>query len=180
MKTIREFLAQRPSGPLYHYTDAAGLLGIFGRKEIWASDALHMNDAKEYRHAEEVLREELENRLQNATSSPEDKRIYQRALGAQPLHFGIGPMYVASFSAKGDQLSQWRAYCHGGNGFSVGFDFSDLSNALGKTRFRLIKCVYDRDEQRELIAAYLNLALRGVRRVERWGQKGGRLHVKVG
>jgi hypothetical protein len=29
--------------------------------------------------------------------------------------------FVSSFSERGDQLSQWRAYCPGGKGYSLGF-----------------------------------------------------------
>ena len=50
--------------------------------------------------------------------------------------------FVASFSENGDQLSQWRAYCPKGNGFSIGFRYSDLSYLLKTTGFRLVKCIY--------------------------------------
>ncbi len=35
--------------------------------------------------------------------------------------------FVASFSENGDDLTQWRAYCPGGVGFSIGFDSEALN-----------------------------------------------------
>lgn len=35
--------------------------------------------------------------------------------------------FVASFSENGDDLSQWRAYCPGGAGFSIGFNTEALN-----------------------------------------------------
>lgn len=35
--------------------------------------------------------------------------------------------FVVSFSENGDDLSQWRAYCPGGAGFSIGFDTKALN-----------------------------------------------------
>src|SRR4051812_28618094 len=35
---------------LYHYTDAAGLLGIVRDRKIWLTDFRYMNDAMEFRH----------------------------------------------------------------------------------------------------------------------------------
>jgi hypothetical protein len=63
MAFVREFLLQRPLGILYHYTNAGGLLGILEQKEIWASSALHLNDATEIRFAFDLLRRKLGKRL---------------------------------------------------------------------------------------------------------------------
>ena len=57
--SVWSFLRQRPPGPLFHYTDANGLLGILEHKEIWATDALHLNDAQEFKHALSLLQTEL-------------------------------------------------------------------------------------------------------------------------
>lgn len=173
MRSIRKFLRQRPEGTLYHYTDAAGLLGIFTGKEIWASDPLHLNDARELRHAQSVLLSEFAARAADPTTPQEDRSIYLRA---SEYHRRPRPPYVAmthvvSFSVNGDQLSQWRAYCPRGNGFSIGFALSDLKRALEPSRYRLVKCVYDRDEQQELIKALCDYTIRGLRRVARLKEK---------
>lgn len=155
MKSIREFLLQRPDGPLYHYTTASGLLGMLERKEIWASSALHLNDAKVFQHAHNLLKGELRKRLhdvaQAAALSPEWKGLYRE--WEDESSTTDPDVYVVSFSTEGNQLSQWRAYCRDGNGFSIGFGLPDLAYARATSNFHLVKCVYDPAEQGQLIDA---------------------------
>ena len=178
METVSTFLSQKPCGPLYHYTDARGLLGIFERKEIWASDALHLNDAKERSHAGEVLVDQLGARVSDGTISVAER---DALLGALRYHQTVDPLgvssdYVASLSENGDQLSQWRAYCPQGNGFSLGLSTSDLGYVIGQTRFRLVKCVYDPEQQRALIRAMMKYFLpRGLG----WRESSPRARIEV-
>lgn len=44
---------------VFHYTDAAGLLGIIGKMEIWCTHIFYLNDSLEYRIAEQAYRDEL-------------------------------------------------------------------------------------------------------------------------
>ena len=37
MASVKEILSRQPPEILYHYTGQEGLLGIIGKKEIWAS-----------------------------------------------------------------------------------------------------------------------------------------------
>lgn len=46
-------------GVLYHYTDAAGLLGILEYRELWATETRCMNDAQEVEYAARVVAEDL-------------------------------------------------------------------------------------------------------------------------
>ena len=48
-----------PPAILYHYTTQQGLLGIIRDKEIWASHTQYLNDAREFRHALDLIKEEL-------------------------------------------------------------------------------------------------------------------------
>ena len=54
--------AERRAGPppaLYHYTDAAGLLGIVTHGELWASNAAFLNDTTELLNIQGVLKDVL-------------------------------------------------------------------------------------------------------------------------
>jgi hypothetical protein len=49
---------------------------------------------------------------------------------------------VLSLSEMGDQLSQWRAYCPGGNGYALGFGQSNAIFASARQHsFDLVHCV---------------------------------------
>ena len=159
LKSVREFLSQRPSGPLYHYTDANGLLGILQEKELWASNALYLNDAREVAHGMNLLSEEIKGLLSVAVSLPKELKEAIEDWQESSRDAVGGPL-VISFSEHPDQLSQWRAYCRGGSGFSIGFGLGDLEYASSASQFRLVKCVYAPSEQAELIGAvvrYLRL-----------------------
>jgi hypothetical protein len=62
---------------------------------------------------------------------------------------------VASFSAVGDDLSQWRGYCPNGTGHSLGFVREDLVAEAAEHGFSLARCLYGEAEQREAIIRVL-------------------------
>jgi hypothetical protein len=154
MASVREFLAQRPSGPLYHYTNATGLLGILQEKELWASNALHLNDAQEVARGVNLLSDEVAKFIAAAVSFPTDMRESIENLRQNFREAVEGPLIV-SFSENPDQLGQWRAYCGSGNGFSIGFGPDDLEYATSSSKFLLVRCVYTPSEQAELITAVI-------------------------
>jgi hypothetical protein len=58
-EVLKQFSSDVPD-ELFHYTDAAGLIGILANKgELWASDARCMNDTRELEHGNELLRQAL-------------------------------------------------------------------------------------------------------------------------
>jgi|WetSurMetagenome_2_1015567.scaffolds.fasta_scaffold00408_21 hypothetical protein len=69
-------------------------------------------------------------------------------------------IYVQSFSAKKDDLSQWRGYCPQGNGFCIGFRKIMLSS--DKENIILNECVYDSDTQKEMVSTDINLQLENI------------------
>lgn len=50
---------------------------------------------------------------------------------------------MGSLSEAKDVLSQWRAYCPNGGGFSIGFDRGLIERQANKQDFCLLKCEYD-------------------------------------
>ena len=63
---------------------------------------------------------------------------------------------MTCFSEHGDLLSQWRAYCSKGDGYSISFDERHLQHIGEADGFRLLKCVYDPVEQRRLCQALID------------------------
>lgn len=125
--------ANAPSSPLYHYTDASGLLGIVKNQEIWFTNIFHLNDNDELsyglRLAINMLRKIIDGSQSNEVRffceffSDFVKRNYGTLFG----------FYVASFSMARDDLGQWRAYAANGKGFALGlsptlFDTQDKKN----------------------------------------------------
>lgn len=144
-----------PKVPLYHYTSAAGLIGILNTRSIWASSVHCLNDSAEMQHATALLNDLLLHKLRHERGPWND--LYGALLEALP-EFAEFQILVASFSEKGDLLSQWRAYCREGDGFSVGFSPDFLGERAKAQNFLLAKCVYDLEQQKRICLDLINQA----------------------
>jgi hypothetical protein len=111
---------------LYHYTDAAGLIGILnpswpsemthpepGSALLRASDVRYMNDNRELRFGADLLAQRLR---EDAQANPDEMGDVFGLL-ADRLSAGLfAPdsrhrrAFAACFCADGDLLSQWRGY----------------------------------------------------------------------
>lgn len=162
MEIINKIKSQKNKKPIYHYTSQSGLIGIIRNKSIWATDIFYLNDAQEFNYALDLLRDELQwlldqiNRGELGDIEKEGafaKQIYEliNLSIREPILDYKYHVFVCSFSEKDDLLSQWRAYCPNGSGFSIGFTYSQLQNAIEKYGFWLSKCIYNREDQKNAI-----------------------------
>jgi hypothetical protein len=161
---LNDVLAHTPSGPLYHYTTQAGLIGIFKNKEIWATHTQYLNDRSEFRHAMLMMRTEVGTLLDDAATeegSARERVLKDIQKELELPHEGTN-VCVCSFSENGDSLSQWRAY-GGSSGYAIGFDGARLKERAGVPNARtgaqdwvLAPCIYKRDRQIELVRALVD------------------------
>ncbi len=133
----------KPEGPLYHYTDQNGLLGIIQDRSIRATHLRYLNDTSEGRIVFQVLLDELNRRVnsdammlsfgmepvkRSGKIECEDEEIFSQ--GVSMLSWVTSQdVFVTSFSEKGNLLSQWRAYAGASGGYSIGFSRSYLRAA---------------------------------------------------
>jgi hypothetical protein len=163
MGSVREILERQPPPILYHYTTAAGLLGILKSKEIWATHTQYLNDAREFRHAVSLVKTELEAMLEGARTSLETAFLKEMQEAVSDSLEGIN-VCVCSFSEVGDQLSQWRAYGGGAGGFSIGFLGRAIKAATEREHSWLVPCLYDEEPQRVLVQNLLQDVLDELKR----------------
>lgn len=110
---------------LYHYTDAGGFAAIVQQGLLRATDIRFLNDPLELRYAWEALLAALETAK---AEKPEYSEAYDAALQAISMTNAIDPdaiedrIFSTSFSADGDELSQWRSYADDAKGVALGFD----------------------------------------------------------
>jgi hypothetical protein len=125
---------------LYHYTDQKGLLGILQNKCIWATHLRYLNDTSEGKIVSQIVLDELNSRLNSDAMmqffgmSPikrsgkiecEDEEIFNQGVTISSW-VTSQDVFVTSFSAEGNLLSQWRAYSDRSGGYSIGFSRSYL------------------------------------------------------
>lgn len=134
---------------IYHYTTSLGLLGILGSGEIWTTKIHYLNDTSELTLGLKYIEDEINSQLEdkNRTRSIEELKELR---DVQSGLYGVN-VSVASFTEKGDQLSQWRGYSKVGDAYSLGFDGNKLNDyILGKDGFYFIPCIYNEEDHRLL------------------------------
>jgi Protein of unknown function (DUF2971) len=159
MDILKEMFSKVPNKTIYHYTSQSGLLGIITTKTIWATNIHYLNDASEFQVAVQLARGKIPDLIKaTREEDAEFLRELDRRLSVI-MGFNLRSIYVCSFSSNGNLLSQWRSYCPDGNGFSIGFDYSQLHARLQRQGFRIARCVYDPQAQSEMIQQFLVSAL---------------------
>ncbi|MGV0792114.1 DUF2971 domain-containing protein [Mycolicibacterium sp. XJ1819] len=139
---------------LYHYTDIFGLDGIYRRGELWATNALYLNDTSELNLGlivveRQLLKQQLDLTRKNLERFKEGQEDLPGLDELKTLHEivnearRLSECYVVSLSENGDQLSQWRAY--GKDGYCIGFSAEALQRALD-TSFKMAKVRYHEDD----------------------------------
>jgi len=140
---------------LYHYTTLEGLLGILESRVLWATSIRHLNDSSEFRYTVDLVRDVILDIPRGASGA------YGRSL--DPFREALsgmeeGTVYVSSFSAAPDLLSQWRAYGQPGIGVALGVRTTDLAQVAALSAYTLERCEYDRDRQVAILQAALEAA----------------------
>ena len=160
MVSVKNILFRQPPEILYHYTGQKGLLGIIGKKEIWASHTQYLNDQREFRHAMGLVRDELSQMARQADT--QTGPFVEEMNQGMHDHDGLESINVCvcSFSEAGDILSQWRAYGDGVAKFSIGFSGALLRQVSDQMDSWLVPCLYREGEQRALVRALLEDVLK--------------------
>lgn len=146
---LADILARVRPPLLHHYASPDGLIGMVRNKEIWASNIAFLNDSKEVGHAVDYAKNAIENKIQRGGLCKSEVEILNS------MHGWAGRAakryYVASFSEDGNLLSQWRAYCPPGGGYSVGVPSAQLLSMAQEQGFTLAPCVYDHRMQSTIV-----------------------------
>jgi hypothetical protein len=139
--------------PLYHYTSAAGLLGMLEKKALWCTQLNFSNDAVESTYARGLIAEvmrEYEGIVPTPVSAYSPDPDLRKDLSSLDMPL----VFTFSLSEAGDELSQWRGYCPTG-GYSIQFDPKQLNAMLKKENLSIGKCVYEREDQIKFIRKHI-------------------------
>jgi hypothetical protein len=109
---------------VYHYTTVDTMTRIVTSGRIWATSISYLNDSSEGEHFLRMIRRRLPDLL--AQYQLPDTVLRELDSAAQTVE---RRPFIASFSAEGDSLPQWRSYCPRGNGVAIGFRVGCLTRA---------------------------------------------------
>ena len=158
-----------PDTILWHYTNGQALLQIVDSMSIFSTQISCLNDATELRYASRLFQEALADLRNTIGADAAALKFLDGALSyfTENPEFpaqAVVPYFVTCFSDEKDDLSQWRAYAGGENGYAIGFKARDL---VGWKNCMLARINYDDKLHRELAqkvaAATVQFFLEGVR-----------------
>lgn len=140
---------------LYHYTTAAGLLGIVSNHNLRAGNFAYLNDATEITYGLEVVQSTLEGRISAASKTVGN---VLRDVSQSLVDLGTQrDVFLACFCAKPDLLSQWRGYGSARGRFCIAFDEQSFPPPLAPRRV-----IYKRAEQEAAIRRIVGVAERAM------------------
>ena len=115
-------------GTMYHYTDAAGAVGILSKKQLWLTDILTTNDYSELTYSLDHTKNVINDKVRSiGDKDPMAKVILEQLEESISKTFQTFDFYAACFSKSQDKLSQWRAYARDGLGFAIGLKVTEES-----------------------------------------------------
>jgi DUF2971 family protein len=144
------------------------MLGILRSKTLWATRIQYLSDASEFKYTLGLLVEAIQRRQRDVMETKSELFDSNFRSGLVSILDGMtgmferlfrSPYHVACFSEDGDSLDQWRAYCHSGPGFSIGFDSKQLMASFGNQSCFIAPCVYEPSKQRKLVEELLGTFL---------------------
>jgi hypothetical protein len=143
----KKLITPAPPEILYHYTSIEGLMGILESRSIWLSDYQYLNDRREINHGADIIREVARKMLKKSNDKLVSKLLEAWIVNLDNIEDRI---FIASFSADGDSLSQWRAY----GTVALGFKVSDIAVHVNDIYIQSVE--YNEEVQRNLAVTYLN------------------------
>ena len=116
---------------VWHYTTGSSLINIIETGAIYSTQVSCLNDSTEINYGSSLLRKAFVTiRAQELLDDEDTKFLLNRITSNSqtPSNPSNAPSqwFVTCFSAEGDDLSQWRAYGGGENGYAIGFMVSGL------------------------------------------------------
>lgn len=157
----RPLKLQLPTKLLYHYTDAFGLDGILRGGHVRATHYQYLNDRRELVEGRQVVHQAAEE-VATTGATPTLRslsRHFRQVFELPRVNEVVRDTFVASFSEKGDDLGQWRAYGAQGAGYAVGIHFIERPDGAPQDHIplgaMLVPCEYEHEDAKQRIQADL-------------------------
>ncbi|HET7831740.1 MAG TPA: DUF2971 domain-containing protein [Gallionella sp.] len=146
---------------LFHYTTLNGLRGIVESKSLWLTRTAYLNDRSELKDAISLFQSEANIWASNLEAANVDVADLLTTTATQLDSFHETHICLASFCEDGDLLSQWRGYGGSGSGVALGFSGQTLERVNRTGWAKLLRCLYDTNEHRQVIRDLIRLLIKG-------------------
>jgi hypothetical protein len=157
---------------LYHYTDFNGLQGILSNRELWFGHVSSLNDPQEYKYGISIITETINDLIANEDVKGIRSFLKFTLQIVEKITSDLYDIFLACFCESGNLLSQWRNYANRGGGYCLGFKFTEITKtsfgleiATNARPIFLRKVIYNKEVQKELVQAYLNLMIEAIKSI---------------
>lgn len=109
------------NSPIYHYTDAGGLLGAVTGRQLWATEATGLNDLAEVTQGWKFIRDWAKEQDPNdeiIQKVVEEAGTDEEGDDDVPTRSRLG-VFMCCASLRADDANQWRLYGGGGHGYAL-------------------------------------------------------------
>ncbi len=110
---------------VWHYTDAAGAIGMMTEGRVRATSVLCLNDEAEFHYGERLVHELIEGILGSGQLEPYQEAHLVEVESSLKSVLDRYPLFIFCASEAEDSLGQWRGYS-ADPGYSLGFSVQDL------------------------------------------------------
>ncbi|MDR1159789.1 MAG: DUF2971 domain-containing protein, partial [Syntrophomonadaceae bacterium] len=143
--------------------------GIFNTKDLWASNALFLNDSSELKYGLNLSCDKFKEIFLSISDNKTKEKFNKFYNNYMEIILKTNS-FVVSFCEDGDLLSQWRGYTKDYDGISIGFNHNLLREY---TCNNIFKVVYEYDKQIEM----LNLIFDTLRKIFLNYEKNNKLDI---
>ena len=155
-------LAVESTDIVWHYTSGDALISIVEAGILYSTQVACLNDSTEVLYATNLFREQLLALHGEGGLSSEETRFVENVIKNNTDQVKIpSDWFVTCFSKEKDDLSQWRAYGGGENGYAIAF----LVGGFFGHGSRVARVNYDKDAHvqgaKELAKATLSFYMEG-------------------
>jgi hypothetical protein len=147
---------------LFHYTTLAGMQGILRNRNLWLGHITSFNDPNELQYGQQIVFDVINEFMRQENDSAVRTFLGEILVNSRVFGKSVHHAFVVCFCESGSLLSQWRGYAGRGDGYSLGFEFSDatrISSSVNELEEGTIpffrKVIYSLEEQRKLVESYL-------------------------
>jgi hypothetical protein len=148
---------------VWHYTNGESFLQIIQTGTLYATQVSCLNDSTEVAYGAALLAAAFKNIRAQGTITTDESQILDIFANTLKPGYVPGPSqafkpasswwFVICFSKEKDDLSQWRAYSGGENGYAIGFRARGLFGEGGT----VARVNYDKLHHKEVAARSLRL-----------------------
>jgi hypothetical protein len=131
---------REPPSPLWHYTDASGLIGIATTKSLWCTEYRHLNDSEEI----SIFAGRFQNHLTELLKGIWGDKDVEAIVSASNL-YTVWHVFVCSFCVNGDRNEHWHQYAKRA-GYALGFDAHELRRIARPQGFSLAPVIYGEEK----------------------------------